>query len=292
MKLKVWWSALRPATLPAAAAPVAVGSACAFALGGFHAPVALACLAGALLLQIAANFANDVYDFEKGADREGRLGPPRAVQQGWLTPAQMKRAVALVLLLAFLCGLYLVRVAGFPILVLGLASMLASLAYTAGPWPLAYLGLGDLFVWIFFGFVAVCGTAFAHLLRVPPVAWWSALGLGAQATAILVVNNLRDIEGDARAGKRTLAVRLGRRASIAEYALLAGISFLAPTLGWAMGQAPWGILLVWLAAPLSLWRIVRVARDSGLALNRSLAGTGRIVALQGLLLSLGLIVAR
>ena len=170
--LASWLLAARPKTLSAASVPVAVGSACAFSLGGLRPAPALAALAGALLLQIGANFANDVYDYEKGADTAERLGPTRAVQAGLITPAAMKRGMYLVFALALLIGAYLTHVAGWPILAIGIVSIVSAVAYTGGPYPLGYNGLGDLFVFVFFGLVAVCGTVFVQLGRVPALALW------------------------------------------------------------------------------------------------------------------------
>jgi len=283
-----WLLAARPRTLPAAVAPVAVGTAVAFREGGFRPGPAAAALLGALLLQVASNFANDVFDHEKGADVDGRLGPPRAVQTGLLTAAAMRRGTAAVLALAVLVGVYLVYAAGWPVVAIGLASMAAAVAYTGGPWPLGYHGLGDLFVFVFFGLVAVCGTAFVQMLRVPPLAWWAAVPVGLLTTAILVVNNERDRESDAVVGKRTLAVRLGPRGSRAEYvALLAG-AFAVPVALVIAGRAGAALLLPLLAAPLALARARAVLASSGAALNPSLAGTARLLLAFSLLLSAGI----
>jgi 1,4-dihydroxy-2-naphthoate octaprenyltransferase len=204
-----WWLAIRPATLTASAAPVLVGTGAAWADGRFSLWPAIAALIGASLLQIGANFANDVFDFERGADTHDRLGPQRATQQGWISAEQMKRAMWLTFGGALLTGIYLTAVAGWPVMALGLASIAAAYLYTGGPRPYGYLGLGDLAVFVFFGFGAVAGTYYVQAHSVSTMAWLAAIPIGALATAILVVNNLRDIETDARAGKNTLAVRLG-----------------------------------------------------------------------------------
>src|SRR5262249_10233126 len=197
-------------------APVLVGAACARAAGGLRLGPAAAALAGALLIQIGCNLANDLYDFLRGADGPDRLGPPRALASGLLTAGQLRAGTVASFLLATACGVSLNAVAGAWVVVLGLVSIAAAVAYTGGPYPLGYHGLGDLMVLVFFGFVAVCGTAFVELGRVPALAWWAALPVGALATAVLVVNNLRDRTTDARAGKLTLAVRRRRRGPVAQ----------------------------------------------------------------------------
>jgi 1,4-dihydroxy-2-naphthoate octaprenyltransferase len=286
--LSSWLLAARPKTLSAASVPVLVGSACAFAIGGFRAGPALAALGGALLLQVGANFANDVYDFEKGADTAERLGPTRAVQAGLITPAAMKRGMYVVFVLALLLGGYLTAVAGPVILAIGVASILSAIAYTGGPYPLGYNGLGDVFVFVFFGLVAVCGTVFVQAGDVPAFAVWCSVPVGALATAILVVNNLRDHEQDARVDKRTLAVRWGARAVILEYGLLLAISYAVP-LFLATSQARGRfVLLPLLTLPLARGLMRAVASEQGRALNARLAGTAKLLLLFGLLLSLGI----
>src|SRR5690606_36493297 len=230
-----WIAAARLRTLPAAAAPVVVGTACAHAAGRVAWGPAIAALLGALAIQIGTNFANDVFDAERGADGPERIGPLRAVSAGLIGAAALKRAMIAAFALAALFGVYLVAQAGRPIVVIVLVSIAAGIAYTGGPYPLGYHGLGDVAVLVFFGFVAVCGTAYVQLAHVPVLAWWAALPVGALATAILVVNNLRDRATDARAGKRTLAVRLGRRGSLAEYAALLVVAYAVP-LGFAAAR--------------------------------------------------------
>ncbi len=286
---KVWWLAARPKTLLAAATPVLVGTACARALGGFASGPALAALLGALLLQIAANFANDVFDFEKGADTTTRLGPTRVVQAGWVSPRQMRWALALVLGLSVVIGVYLVSVAGPLLIAVGVASIVAAVAYTGGPYPLGYHGLGDVFVLLFFGFVAVAGTSFVQMGYVPRLAWLSAIPVGCLATGILVVNNVRDAETDVLAGKRTLAVRFGRGFGVYEYRGLLLAAYAVPVyLAWQEGLGAWG-LLPWLSLPvaLGLWR--RVGRDRGPSLNAALARTAQLLFVFGALLSLAIL---
>lgn len=285
--LRAWLIALRPRTLPAALVPVAVGSACAARAGGFAPKPALAALAGALALQIASNLANDVADFERGADGAERVGPPRAAQNGWLSPVSLKLGAMTALALALASGVYLASIAGPAIVVLGTLSMVAAVAYTAGPWPLAYHGLGEAFVLVFFGFVAVCGTAYVQLGRIPAGAWPAALAVGALATALLVVNNLRDIASDAAVDKRTLAVRFGERFAVIEYSACLGAAFAVPPLLLAIGAAGPLVLAPLATLPLAIALVRRVARERGASLNLVLAHTARLLALFGLLLAAG-----
>jgi 1,4-dihydroxy-2-naphthoate octaprenyltransferase len=285
---RAWVLAARPATLTAAFAPVAVGTACAWRVDAFRWDAALAALLGAFLIQIATNFANDMYDFQKGADTEERLGPLRAAQAGLLTVHQLRRGIIVAFGLALGVGVYLTWVAGPVVVAMGLSSIAAGLAYTGGPFPLAYNGLGDVFVMLFFGFVAVAGTAFVQAFHVPSVAWLASVPIGALATAILAVNNVRDFEGDARAGKGTLVVRFGRRAGVWEYALLLLTAYATPfvlvTLGWT---GPWVFLpLVTLPWAASLAR--SVARDRGVVLNETLAGTAKLLSVYGMLFAIGI----
>lgn len=283
-----WWLAVRPATLTASAAPVFVGAGAAWADGVFALGPALAALLGASLLQVGANFANDVFDFERGADNADRLGPQRATQQGWITPAQMKRAMWLAFAAATLAGLYLTYVAGWPVLALGLASIAAAYLYTGGPRPYGYLGLGDLAVFLFFGVGAVAGTYYVQALTVSRLALLASIPIGALATAILVVNNLRDIETDARAGKRTLAVRIGDPATRAYYFVLLLVAYLVPLLAWWRGLADVQVLLPWLSLPLAFQLVARMRHERGLALNGCLVRTARLEVVFGLLFALGL----
>jgi len=288
--LQAWLVAIRPKTLPAAVSPVLVGSACAWTIGELRGLIALAALVGALLLQIASNLANDVLDFEKGLDTNERLGPTRVTHAGMLTPAQVRAGLAVVIALALLVGAYLTYVAGPVVVVIGLASIAAAIAYTGGPYPLGYHGLGEVAVMIFFGFVAVCGTVYVQALEVPALAWWCAIPVGALTTAILVVNNLRDIQTDARGGKRTVAVRIGRRGTIAEYRLLVATAYVVPVvLVLARDLNAW-LLLPLLTLPLALALARRIARDQGRDLNRTLASTAQLLFFHSLLFSIGIAV--
>ncbi len=227
-----WVLAARPKTLPVSIGPVLVGTAVAYVEGSLRVGPALAAAFGALMLQIGSNLANDVFDFEKGADTEARIGPPRAAQLGLLSPDALKRGMFVVFALATLAGVYLSWVAGPVILAVGAISILAAIAYTGGPYPLGYHGLGDLAVFVFFGLVAVVGTTFVQTGDLPRLAWLCAIPVGALATTILVVNNLRDVDTDVAAGKRTLAVRFGRAGARAEWGALAAIAYLTPVGLW------------------------------------------------------------
>lgn len=282
-----WIAAARLRTLPAAIVPVVVGTACAAASGGAALGPALAALGGALAIQIGTNFANDVFDAERGADGPDRIGPVRAVSAGLISARAMKRAMIAAFGAATLAGVYLACVAGWPVVAIGVASIVSGIAYTGGPWPLGYHGLGDVFVLVFFGFVAVCGTAFVQLGSVPDLAIAAAVPVGALATAILVVNNIRDRATDVRAGKRTLAVRFGRRAALVEYAALLALAFAVP-LGLALTGRPWaGLPLA--VAPLALVRLrAVVAAAEGPDFNRCLAATAQLLLLHGGLFAIGL----
>jgi len=286
---RAWVLAARPATLTAAFAPVAVGTACALRVGGFRWDAALAALFGAFLIQIATNFANDLFDFEKGADNEERLGPTRAAQAGLLTVAQLRTGIVVTLLLALGVGVYLTSVAGPWVVAIGLSSILAGLAYTGGPFPLAYNGLGDVFVMAFFGFVAVCGTAFVQAEYVPDIAWVAAVPMGALATAILVVNNVRDFEGDKRAQKRTLVVRFGRDSGVREYIVLLIASYGTPVALWLVGWTTVWVYLPLVTVPWGVRLARSVASDRGVVLNQTLAGTAKLLSVFGVLFAIGMV---
>jgi len=285
-KLAIWVQAMRLRTLPAAVVPVAVGTACAGAVSHVAWPAAIAALGGALAIQIGTNFANDVFDAEKGADGPDRIGPTRAVAAGLIAPAAMKRAMVLSFAIAAAFGLYLVSIAGWPIVAIGIASILSGIAYTGGP-ALGYRGLGDVFVLAFFGFVAVCGTVYVQLFEVPWLAVAASIPVGALATAILVVNNLRDRHTDVRVGKRTLAVRFGRGAALAEYALLMIAAYVVPLVLAVTGR-PWAALAL-ASAPLAVVRMRALATAvTGPEFNRCLAATAQLLMLHGALFATGL----
>lgn len=290
--VSIWVSAARPRTLPAAVAPVVVGAALAWRVGAFNGGAVAACLAFALLVQIGTNFANDYFDFIKGADTAERVGPRRAVAAGLVAPAVMRAAMIAVFAAAFFAGLSLLAYGGWPLVVIGLASILCGVAYTGGPYPLGYNGLGDVFVFLFFGLVAVCATVYVQTGHVTFDAWVAACGVGALAANILVVNNYRDVETDAKAGKRTLVVRWGRRAARWQFGLSHGVAFVVgAVLAWRMGA--WGPLLVLALLPLAWTQQRRLATETTPAGLIALLGkTGAYLALYALVLSLGIALAR
>jgi 1,4-dihydroxy-2-naphthoate octaprenyltransferase len=290
-KIKVWILASRPKTLPAAASPVIVGSAVAYYAGLFRFGPAVAALLAALLLQIGANLANDVFDFHKGADAGERLGPTRVTQSGLLPPKQVQMGMWVTFGLAALLGIYLAWVAGWLVIIVGLASILAAVAYTGGPFPFGYYGLGDLFVFFFFGPVAVCGTYFVQAGSLNWLVFWASLPMGFLITAILVVNNLRDINSDRLAGKMTLAVRLGVQGARLEYLFCAIAALLIPVGMWLTGLLSVWIMLSWLIIPMAVSLIRQVWHWTGRQLNITLAGTGRFTLLYALLFSIGVLLS-
>lgn len=284
-----WVLATRPATLPVAVAPVAVGASIAATTGEFRPLAALAALTGALLIQIGTNLANDVFDHDKGADDERRIGPPRAVAKGLLSARSVRIGMIVSFVLAAMVGMYLVGIGGAPILAIGILSILSGIAYTGGPYPLGYNGLGDIFVFVFFGGVAVVGTSYVTAGVVPLSSWIASIPVGALATCVLVVNNVRDHEGDVRAKKRTLVVRFGRRFGVTEYALLLASAVAAvlalvvlrltsPVALVALAPMPWGV---------RLWSTLRTSHD-GPTLNRCLASTAKLMLAVSLLLAIGI----
>ncbi len=282
-----WVLAIRPATLTAGAAPVLVGWAIAASTDGFVLVPALAALAAALLVQIGTNLANDYFDFKTGADNDDRIGPARATQKGWLTPQAMARATALVLVLAAAVGTFLAFVGGWPVVVIAVVSIVCAVAYTGGPMPLAYVGLGDLFVLVFFGPVAVAGTVYVQTLQWPVEAVISGTALGLLATAILVVNNLRDRHTDAAANKRTLAVRFGARAVRIEYTVAVVLAY-ALCIGWFAASASWAWLTPLLTMPLAVHQVRKVWTLDGPDLNPELGATARLLLAFSACLAAGL----
>ena len=244
----------------------------------------------AVLIQIGANLANDYFDYVKGTDVAGRKGPTRVAQSGLLPLVHLRVGIVVTFGLASLVGVYLALVGGWPILVIGLASLLAALAYTGGPFPIGYHGLGDVFVFLFFGLVAVCGTYYVQALALPLRVVAAAIPVGTLTTAILIVNNLRDLETDRQTGKRTLAVRLGERATRLEYALALALAYLTLPLFWLLGWSSAWVLLPWLTLPLAGGLVRTVFRtNEGPPLNKALAGTANLGLAFSLLFSLGLI---
>ena len=282
-----WILAARPKTLPAALAPVVIGTGMAHAAGALHWPSAFACLACALLVQVATNFWNDYADFRRGADTGERLGPTRATQAGLISPAAMRAAALITFALTAAVSLYLCWRASWLLAIVGAASIASGILYTGGPRPLGYLGLGEAFVLVFFGPVAVGGTYYAQALHLPPEVIVSGLAPGLLATAILVVNNLRDLETDARAGKRTLAVRFGAAFARAEYVIcIAGAAAVPPILvamtgGHHAALAACGVVLA--AVPAA----AAVFTKRGRALNATLGHTALALLLYSVLFTAG-----
>ena len=287
---RIWLMAARPRTLPAAVAPVLVGTALA-ATGGTFKPLSfLAALIGALFIQVGTNLSNDYSDARRGADTEDRLGPVRVTAGGLVPPRQVLIATYVAFAVAVLAGTYLIATAGWELLLVGAASILAGVLYTGGPRPYGYEGLGEVFVFLFFGVVAVTGSYYAQTEELDWEALVLAVPVGLLASAILVVNNVRDLETDRRAGKRTLAVRLGRDRARGLFAAMVAGAFASAPLPWLLGDlSPW-LLLSWLALPLALplVRVVRTRTD-GPSLNGALAGTGRLQLAFCVLLSAGLL---
>ncbi len=287
-RLKIWLAAARPRTLPAAIAPVLVGSALAWRDGKFDAGAAALCLAFGLLVQVGTNFANDYYDFVNGADTAARVGPQRAVAAGLIAPSTMRAAMWTVFAVAFVCGLGLIAWGGPWLIVLGVASILCGIAYTGGPWPLGYHGLGDLFVFIFFGLVAVGATYFVQAGRITTDVWLAAVPIGLLAANILVVNNYRDVETDFAAGKRTLVVRFGRRFARLQFMFSLQIALTLPLVLFVRGHWAWWCLLPLGIEPLARSHVRRL-RDSKTPseLIELLGDTGKLLAIYAVLFSLG-----
>lgn len=279
VKWTVWVQAARPRTLAASIAPVAVGTAVAAQMGQFRPVNALLALLSSLFIQIGTNLANDYSDFKRGADAE-RIGPQRVTQSGLVQPALVKRAAWIAFDVAMVLGLVLALLSSWPILIIGIVSIASGWLYTGGPWPLGYHGLGDLWVFLFFGLVATCGTVYAQALAVPPQAWLAGVAMGALSTAILVVNNLRDRNTDAKVGKNTLAVKLGPTLTRVEYVVLLVAAFALPFL---LGK-PWPLL----ALPLAVRPLLRVLRSDGAAMNPALGETARLQLAYAILLAVEL----
>ncbi|HEY3727593.1 MAG TPA: 1,4-dihydroxy-2-naphthoate polyprenyltransferase [Solirubrobacteraceae bacterium] len=291
--IRIWLMAARPRTLPAAASPVLVGTALAGFLGVFHPLRFIAALIAAIFIQIGTNLSNDYSDARRGADAEDRLGPVRVTAGGLVPPRQVLIATYLTFAIAVLAGVYLIVVAGWELLLVGAASILAGVAYTGGPRPYGYEGLGELFVFLFFGIVAVAGSFFVQVKHLDWEAFALAVPVGLLAAAILVVNNVRDIDTDRRAGKRTLAVRLGRDRTRAMFAAVVYLAYLLAPVTWLFGPVRAWVMLPWLTLPLAagLVRTVRNRAD-GPSLNGALARSGMLQLSFCVLLAAGLLLSR
>jgi 1,4-dihydroxy-2-naphthoate octaprenyltransferase len=289
--VKIWLMAARVRTLPAAIAPVLVGTAIAQALDDrFDVFRFLAALLGALFIQVGTNLSNDYSDARRGADTEDRLGPVRVTAGGLVPPSQVLLATYITFGFAVLCGLYLVATAGYELLIVGVLSIAAGVLYTGGPRPYGYEGLGEVFVFIFFGLAAVAGSTFTQIERWPWEAIAYAVPVGLLASAILVVNNVRDMDTDRRVGKRTLAVRLGREKTRRMYAVMVYGAFLTALIPWAFGPLSAWTALCLLAIPLAA-KLVRTvsSHTDGPTLNGALAGTGQLQLVFCVLLSAGIL---
>ncbi|MFA3783773.1 1,4-dihydroxy-2-naphthoate polyprenyltransferase [Melioribacteraceae bacterium 4301-Me] len=289
-KLDSWVLASRPKTLPAAVVPVVVGSALAIHDGKFNALASLIALTCSLLIQIGTNFANDLYDFLAGTDKKDRVGPTRVLASGLIKTAEMKIAIALVFGATFLLGLYLVYLGGWPILIIGILSILAGLAYTAGPFPLAYNGLGDIFVFLFFGFVGTVGTYYVQTLTVTTLSILSSIPVGALITNILVVNNYRDIEEDFNNGKFTLAVKFGERFSRVQYVIFMILSYAVLFFVYFFHKQSLIVFLPVLTLPMSLKLVRMIYTHKGKELNKTLELTARLSAIYGFLFAIGILI--
>jgi 1,4-dihydroxy-2-naphthoate octaprenyltransferase len=286
---KNWVIASRPKTLLAAIVPVMAGSALAVHKGKFHFTYSFVALLCSLLIQIGTNFTNDLYDFIKGADTEQRKGPQRVLASGLVSVKEMKAAVFIVFAAAFLLGMYLVYAGGSLIFIIGVLSIIAGLAYTAGPYPLAYNGLGDIFVFVFFGVVGTMGTYYLHTQEITLLAFIVSIPVGALITDILVVNNFRDIEEDKTSNKYTLAVKIGKSFTRYQFILLLGLSFIVPLVMFIFYNFNFWILLPWITLPLAGNLIKMLYTLEGIQLNKTLELTAKFSALFGLLFSFGIV---
>ena len=288
-RFKAWMMAIRPKTLPAGAIPVVVGTALAAVDGKFLPVAALIALLCALGIQVATNFINEIYDFRKGADTAERLGPTRTVAAGLISEKTMITVSVILLLAVFLMGLYLVYLAGWPIFFIGLLSMFFAWAYTGGPYPIAYSGLGDLFVFIFFGLIAVGGTYYVQAGEVTFPVLTAAVAPGIFSVNILLVNNIRDIDTDRKVGKMTLPARIGGGNARWLYLGLTVVAYFVPVWVWMTGYSMWG-MLAWISLPLAIGQLRALFQSEGRALNEVLAGTGKVMTLHGALFAAGLLV--
>tara|TARA_B110000467_G_scaffold5110_1_gene4462 strand:- start:76 stop:939 length:864 start_codon:yes stop_codon:yes gene_type:complete len=283
-----WILASRLKTLPAAISPVIVGVSLAVHDSEFHLFTAFMTLLAAILIQIGANFANDVYDFLKGSDREDRLGPIRATQSGLISPENMKKGMWLVFTLAICVGFYLASIGGWPIVCIGLISIASGIAYTGGPYPLGYHGWGDVFVFIFFGIIAVPGTYYLQTGFVSDYSILFGISLGALSTAILIVNNLRDADTDVKSGKRTLAVRFGKSFVRMEYIVMMILAFAIPIYILQLWDE-FSLYIILFLIPISIRHIQSLYSETGESLNLVLVNTAKFLFHFSILLSIGLI---
>jgi len=288
-KFEIWVLASRPKTLFAAFVPVIVGTSIANAEGEINLLASVVALVCSILIQIGTNFSNDLQDFLRGADSKDRVGPLRVINEGLITTSQMRFAIFIVLALAFLLGLYLIYLGGMVILIIGILSILAGLAYTSGPYPLAYHGLGDFAAFVFFGLIGTIGTYYLNTGEFSTIALIASIPVGALVTNILVVNNYRDIEQDKLAGKNTLAVKLGRTFSQYEFIILMTASFIVPLIIFLSYDVKGWVFLPYLTLPIAYKLTLMMFKLTGPQLNKTLELTAKFSAIFGLLFSLGFI---
>ncbi len=288
-KTDAWILASRPKTLLAALVPVILGTSIAIYTGKENFLAAFVALICSVLIQIGTNFVNDLYDFLSGADKEDRKGPVRVLASGLITPTEMKTAIILVFGLTFLLGLYLVYISSYITLLIGLLSIFAGIAYTAGPYPLAYNGLGDVFVFLFFGVVGTVGTYYVQAVEVTPLVFWASIPVGALITNILVVNNYRDIDEDRAVGKNTLSVKMGRRFTRYQYLAFMVLSYLILFVVYFTFKKSIYIFLPFLTIPMAVKLIKMIFTFTGKELNKTLELTAKLSAIYGLLFAIGIL---
>lgn len=286
-KLKNWVLASRPKTLPAAVAPVLIGTSVAYYDNKNNFIAAFVALICSLLIQIGTNFVNDLYDHLKGSDGDDRVGPVRALATGIISVNEMKRAIYLTFGVTFLLGLYLVNLAGWPILIVGILSIASGYSYTAGPYPLAYNGLGDVFVFLLFGVVAVVGTYYVQALQLTELIFIASIPAGALITNILVVNNYRDIDEDRENNKNTLAVIFGEQFSRVQYFLQLLIAYVVPVFIFIKYETSWVILLPLITLPLGIKLFKMLTKLRGEELNKTLELTAKLSVIFSILFSIG-----
>lgn len=289
--LRIWYLAARPKTLPAAVAPIVVGTAVAVRESSLVWWVALLALVTALLLQIAANFANDAIDAKKGSDTADRTGPTRITAAGYVSYQQVMNATWITLALAMGTGIPLLIRGGWPFVALGIASLVCAVAYTGGPFPISYLGLGEIFVFLFFGLIAVTGTAYLQTGELTALSLLASIPPGAMIVGILIINNYRDREQDARVNKRTVAVRIGPKNTRIEYYLMLGLTLISPFVFWALGWLNAWALLTLLSLPMFRQLVHQVQTLQGPPLNQTLGLTGKTALVHSLLLGAALILS-
>lgn len=288
-KFESWILASRPKTLPAAVMPVFVGTSIAIYDNVFVPTAAIIALICSLLIQIGTNFINDLFDYLKGTDKKDRVGPTRVLAAGLVSVKEMKLWINIVFGTAFILGLYLVYLGGLFVLIIGILSLLAGYAYTAGPYPLAYNGLGDIFVFIFFGFVGTIGTYYVQANEITMLVFWSSIPVGALVTNILVVNNYRDIEEDRIAGKRTLAVKFGSKFARLQYVLFMILSYTILIVVYFTYKQSLFVFLPLITLPLSIKLIRMIYRLTGKELNKTLELTAKLSAIYGILFAVGIL---